>query len=174
MKANTNNVVAGTALALALAMSNPVMTPAVEVMDQMGANTIALVPQAPAERKLGIGATSSAFKGADGEGTVPIFVLGAIGAASIVSRSGSNGLTLSSGGWDRNKDTNPVPKRQNKGRSPGRGAPTTPNGVEKVRFPVDGGPGRSAAGQQGAGLLLAGFFPTILEISRVMNLGMSA
>ena len=41
----------------------------------------------------------------------------------------------------------------------------------KVRFPVTGSPERSAAGQGGAAMLLVGLFPTILELSRVSQIG---
>jgi hypothetical protein len=43
-------------------------------------------------------------------------------------------------------------------------------GIEKVRFPVEGGPGRAAAGQAGAPFLFAGLLPTLLELSRVSQL----
>ena len=44
-------------------------------------------------------------------------------------------------------------------------------GVEKVRFPVDGGPERPAAGSAANGLIFAGLLPTILELSRVSQIG---
>ena len=38
------------------------------------------------------------------------------------------------------------------------------------RFPVDGGPGRSAAGQTGGPFLIAGLLPLLIELSRVSQL----
>ena len=43
-------------------------------------------------------------------------------------------------------------------------------GVEKVRFPVDGGPDRAAAGQAGGPFLIAGLLPLLVELSRVSQL----
>lgn len=168
MKSAPGNMMAGAALAFALAAGTPTMVnAAVEppaVVQQAGASFVAAVPESTGETNFGIGANSPSWDGKDGEGTAPIFALAVAGFASILSRNGSGGLSPSTGGWDDNKAG-----RSKRGRGL-EGPRTTPNGVEKVRFPVDGGAGRSATGQQGVGLLLAGVFPTFLEISRVMNL----
>ena len=128
------------------------VTMSLNVVQDAGANMVALVPQA-GEVTLGIGANAPGF---GGDGTF-VFVIALIAIASVAARNGTGG-TPGSGG--RVGDAY-VPR-------------TTPNGVEMVRFPPTmGGPERPAAGSQGVGLLLAGFFPTIIEISRVMNLPMS-
>ena len=141
-------------------------------VQQAGANLLAVVPQAPDERTFGIGVNSPSFADThkNGEGTAPIFALAAAGFASIITRNGSPGLSPATGGWDSNSDGSAPSRGRRGGKSSVAQVRTTPNGVEKVRFPVDGGPGRSAAGQQGVGLLLAGVLPTFVEISRVMGL----
>ena len=164
MKNPPGNMMAGAMLAAALATGTPDMVAAVEapaVVQQAGANFVAAVPQSR-DTTFGIGANSPRWDAKDGDGAW-VFALAAAGFASVIVRNGSNGLTPATGGWDANKD-NRIGRTAIAPR-------TTPDGIEKVRFPPTmGGPERPAAGQQGVGLLLAGFLPTILEISRVMAL----
>lgn len=129
-------------------------------------NLVAAVPQAR-DITFGIGANAPNWASADGEGSAVIFGIAAAGLVSIIARNGSGGLSPATGGWDNNKSGS----TRRGGRKPFKTTvSTTPNGVVKVRFPVDGGAERGATGQAGAPLLLTGFFPVILEISRVMNL----
>ncbi len=62
-------------------------------------------------------------------------------------------------------------KRASSGNFAVRSRASRSAGIEQVRFPVDGGPERPAAGQQGVRILFAGVFPTILELSRVSAIG---
>ena len=56
-----------------------------------------------------------------------------------------------------------------RGKKPARKAASS-GGVEKVKFPVDGGPERAAAGQAGGPFLIAGLLPLLVELSRVSQL----
>ena len=115
---------------------------------------------------IGIGANAPNFGGPEAANAA--YFTAALGIASVVSRNGSGGLTLGSGGWDVNSE-----KGRRLQRSTSRyDRRLTPGGVEKVRFPPTmGGPERSAAGSGGVGILFAGFLPVAIEVSRVIALG---
>ena len=57
-----------------------------------------------------------------------------------------------------------------KGKAKGRGGRKAVVASDKVRFPVDGGPERAAAGQAGGPFLIAGLLPLLVELSRVSQL----